>query len=97
MENHDFGVIFVQQPLDKFETEPAEAVAVGNHNRLDSSLHTEFQKGTQTLTFEVEGKLCLPVSSANPRTDVDEFVDISLWKRCACSIVDFPLLIRSML
>ena len=86
MENHDFGVIFVQQPLDKFETEPAEAVAVGNHNRLDSSLHTEFQKGTQTLTFEVE-----------TGTDVDEFVDISLWKRCACSIVDFPLLIRSML
>jgi hypothetical protein len=64
MENQDPGVEFSQQPLDEFEPEATESVAIGNHNRLDSSLHTEFQKGTQTGSLEVE-----------PGTDVDEPTD----------------------
>jgi hypothetical protein len=45
MENHEFGAISSEDPLKEFEPETAQSVPVGNHNRFDSALHDEFQKG----------------------------------------------------
>ena len=85
MENQDPGIVFSQQPLDEFEPEATESVAVGNHNRLDSSLHTELQKGTQTGSLEIE-----------PRTDVDEPTDDCGWEFGAGGVGNFDLLVDTV-
>jgi len=85
MENHESGVIFSQQPLDEFESKPAEPITVGNHNRFDSSLHAEFQKGTQPGAFEVE-------SGSN----VCEFADVVVGEHGGCSLLELCLLVCSM-
>ena len=86
MENHDFGVIFFQEPFKELESEPAEPVPMGNHHCMDSVLQDEFQKGTQPRPFEVESG-----------ADVSEFDKVAFWVELACCCADFVLLISSVL
>jgi hypothetical protein len=52
--NHEAAVGTFEEPLDEFNSEAAEAVAVGNHNLLDHARADSFQKGRKPGTVEVE-------------------------------------------
>lgn len=54
--NHEAAVGALEEPLDEFEREAAEAVAVGNHNLLDHACADSFQKGRKTGPAEVEAR-----------------------------------------
>lgn len=50
----ELDTVAFKQPLDELEAEACEAVAVGNHNSADSSVHASLQKGEQALSLEVK-------------------------------------------
>lgn len=54
VENHESAVVLVEDPLDEFEAEAAEAVSVGNAHLSYSAFKDSFQKGAQTLSLEVD-------------------------------------------
>ena len=85
MENHDPGIIFSQQPLEEFEPETTESVAVGNHNSFDSSLHAEFQKGKQPGPLEME-----------PGSNVDETTEGFIGELCVGSVGNFLFLVGTV-
>ena len=54
IENQDTAFVLVSKPFDEFESEPCEAVAVGNHNAELISLVKSFQYGEQSFALPVE-------------------------------------------
>jgi hypothetical protein len=54
IENHEFGVVSFQDPLEEVVGETAESVPVCNGNLADHSLESEFQNGLKAFSSEVE-------------------------------------------
>lgn len=54
MENHEFGPVSFQDPLEEVVGEAAESVPVCNGNFADHSLESEVQNGLKTFPSEVE-------------------------------------------
>ena len=59
IENHELDFTAYEDPLQKFEREPAESVSVGHHNLRETSSHCEVQNGLKSFSFPIK-----------PRTDV---------------------------
>jgi hypothetical protein len=67
----------LKHPFDELESEPAEPVAVGNHNFSDHSLGRELQDGAEAPSLEVDA-----------RSDVGD--DSVIWERLL-HVVDLSL------
>ena len=77
IDDHEFDMICLEDPFQKFKCEPAEPVSVGNHNFVDSSAHSAFQNGLKTFSFPI-----------NPRANVcnHEVIRIVVFEKIFLSV-----------
>jgi hypothetical protein len=54
--NHEAHAMALEDGLEQIKGESTKAVAVGNHNFVDSVLEDEVQKRLQAFAFEVEAR-----------------------------------------
>jgi hypothetical protein len=74
MENQEFGIAFIQEPLDELEPE-CKSVTECDHKDLDSSLHDDVQKGIHTRPLEVD-----------PGANVSEGEELFPWELALCGL-----------
>jgi hypothetical protein len=56
IENHEFDLIGLKEPLKEFESKPTESVSIGNNNFRDCSALAQSQKVQETFPFKVDSR-----------------------------------------
>jgi hypothetical protein len=74
--NQEFNVILLKQEFQKVECNSCKSVAVHDHNLADQAGHDVFQKGLQTMPFEVNAGSDV-LDDFVARVRLFEFVDLS--------------------